>query len=474
MSEKLWAGRFKEKTAKIVERFTASIDIDRRLYAYDIQGSIAHCRTLAKASIISDAESEKIIAGLEKIKREIDRGTLAYSDALEDIHTHIESRLAEIVGKDAHRLHTARSRNDQVALDVRLYLRETVFAISQYLFELRKVLVNLAKSHIATVLPGYTHLQRAQPILLAHHLMAYYEMFSRDTDRLQDCLKRINVLPLGSAALAGTPHPIDRQYTAALLGFEKVSANSVDSVSDRDFIIEFLSVAGICMMHLSRLSEELIIWSSAEFGFIELPDAFATGSSIMPQKKNPDVAELIRGKSGRVFGDLIAMLTLMKSLPLSYNRDMQEDKTLLFDAADILTACLAIYIQLLPNIKINKTVMQKAAGTGYLNATDMADYLVTKGVPFREAHRRVGQIVGYAMGRGKEIHELSLKELKQHAAQINDDIFDYLGTQRMIDRRTATGGTATKTVKAAIKSAERILKKGASWKTKQSGARKKK
>jgi len=473
MSEKLWAGRFKEKTAKIVEKFTASIDVDRRLYAYDIEGSIAHCRSLAKAAIITAAESEIIIAGLEKIRQEIDRGTFPYSDALEDIHTHIESRLNKLVGKVAHKLHTARSRNDQVALDVRLYLRETVFSISRYLFELRRVLVNLAKSHIATVLPGYTHLQRAQPILLAHHLLAYYEMFSRDTDRLQDCLTRINVMPLGSAALAGTPHPIDRQYTAELLGFKKVSANSVDSVSDRDFIIEFLSIAGICMMHLSRLSEELIIWSSAEFGFIELPDAFATGSSIMPQKKNPDVAELIRGKSGRVFGNLIAMLTLMKSLPLSYNRDMQEDKTLLFDAVDILTACLEIYIQLLPKIKINKSIMQKAAGCGYLNATDMADYLVTRGMPFREAHRCVGQIVGYALGFNKEIHELSLKELQQYAPQINDDVFDYLETQRMIDRRTTTGGTATQTVKAAIKAAEKKLKKGADWKTKASPTRKK-
>jgi len=466
MSEKLWAGRFKEKTAKIVETFTSSIDVDRRLYVYDIQGSIAHCRTLAKAAIISAEEAEELIAGLEKIMQEIDKGTLPFSDALEDIHTHIESRLAEIAGKVAHKLHTARSRNDQVALDVRLYLRDTVRSIIQHLFELQNVLVGLAKRHIETVLPGYTHLQRAQPILLAHHLMAYYEMFSRDAERLQDSLVRINVMPLGSAALAGTPHSIDRQYTAGLLEFEEVSANSVDSVSDRDFIIEFLSAAGICMMHLSRLSEELIIWSSAEFGFIELPDAFATGSSIMPQKKNPDVAELIRGKSGRVFGNLMAMLTLMKSLPLSYNRDMQEDKTLLFDAADILTACLEIYIQLLPNIKINKTMMRKAAAGGYLNATDMADYLVTKGMPFREAHHCVGQIVSYALGLKKEIHELSIKELQQHAPQIEDDIFDYLGTQQMIDRRTSIGGTATQTVKTAIKAAEQRLKKNANRKTK--------
>ncbi|MGD9132411.1 MAG: argininosuccinate lyase [Desulfobacterales bacterium] len=466
MSEKLWAGRFKEKTAKIVEKFTSSIDVDRRLYAYDIQGSIAHCRTLAKAAVISVQEAEEIIAGLEQVKMEIDKGTLPYSDALEDIHTHIESRLAEIVGKVAHKLHTARSRNDQVALDVRLYLRDTVDSLTQYLFELRKVLVDLAGRHIETVLPGYTHLQRAQPILLAHHLMAYYEMFSRDTERFRDCMVRINIMPLGSAALAGTPHPIDRKYAAELLGFEQVSENSIDSVSDRDFIVEFLSATAICMMHLSRLSEELIIWSSAEFGFIELPDAFATGSSIMPQKKNPDVAELIRGKSGHVFGNLMAMLTLMKSLPLSYNRDMQEDKTLLFDTADILTACLEIYIQLLPNITINKAVMQKAVASGYLNATDMADYLVTKGVPFREAHHCVGQIVHYASGLKKEIDELSIKELQQHAPQIEDDIFDYLGVQQMIDRRSSIGGTATQTVKTAIKAAEQKLKTNAGRKTK--------
>jgi argininosuccinate lyase len=466
MSEKLWAGRFKEKTAKIVEKFTSSIDVDKRLYAYDIQGSIAHCRTLAKAAIISAQEAEELIAGLEQVKQEIDEGALPYSDALEDIHTHIESRLAEIVGKVAYKLHTARSRNDQVALDVRLYLRDTVDSITRYLFELQNVLVDLAGRHIETVLPGYTHLQRAQPILLAHHLMAYYEMFSRDTERLQDCMVRINIMPLGSAALAGTPHPIDRKYTAELLGFEEVSGNSVDSVSDRDFIIEFLSAAAICMMHLSRLSEELIIWSSAEFGFIELPDAFATGSSIMPQKKNPDVAELVRGKSGRVFGNLMALLALMKSLPLSYNRDMQEDKTLLFDTADILTACLEIYLQLLPNITIHKTVMQKAVGSGYLNATDMADYLVTKGLPFREAHHCVGQVVRYALGLKKEIHELSIKELQQHAPQIEDDIFDYLGAQQMIDRRTSIGGTATQTVKTAIKAAEQKLKRNAGRKTK--------
>jgi argininosuccinate lyase len=398
------------------------------------------------------------IEGLEKIKEELDAQTFEFSHRLEDIHTHIESRLGEIVGKVAQKLHTARSRNDQIALDVRMYLKDQVALLIDLLLKLQNVLVALAKRHIATVLPGYTHLQRAQPILLAHHLMAYYEMFSRDNERLEDCFARINVMPLGSAALAGSAYPIDRGYTAELLGFAKVSANSVDSVSDRDFIIEFLAAAGICMMHLSRLSEELVIWSTSEFGFIELPDAFATGSSIMPQKKNPDVPELIRGKTGRVFGNLMAMLTMMKSLPLAYNRDMQEDKTLLFDAADVLSACIEIYVQLLPKIKINKARMQKAASAGYLNATDLADYLVTRGVPFREAHQCVGKVVSYALKKKKEIHELSIKELQQFAPQIEEEIFGYLATQQMIDRRTSMGGTATKAVNTAIRNAEKKLK----------------
>ncbi|MBW2432193.1 MAG: argininosuccinate lyase [Deltaproteobacteria bacterium] len=459
MSEKLWAGRFQEKTAKSVETFTSSIDVDRRLYAYDIQGSIAHCKTLAKGGIISAKEARKLTAGLNKIKQEIDAQTFEFHHALEDIHTHIESRLAEIVGPVAQKLHTARSRNDQVALDVRLYLRDTVAEIIQLLGRLQKAVVHVAKRHVETVMPGYTHLQRAQPVLLAHHLMAYYEMFSRDTERLQDCLVRINVMPLGSAALAGTPHPIDRKYTAGLLGFKKVSANSMDAVADRDFMIEFASAASICMMHLSRLSEELIMWSSSEFNFLELPDAFATGSSIMPQKKNPDVAELVRGKTGRVFGDLMALLTLMKSLPLSYNRDMQEDKALLFDAADTLSACVDITAQLLPKIKFNTAGMQAAARRGYLNATDLADYLVTKGMPFREAHHCVGQIVGYAVRHRKELHELSLAELQRFSTRIEAEIFDFLKTSQMIDRRITFGGTATRVVKTAIRAAEKKLKK---------------
>jgi argininosuccinate lyase len=343
MAKKLWDGRFSEKTDRIVEDFTSSIDIDKRLYSYDIQGSIAHCRMLAKTSIISEEEALSLIEGLGVIKREIDRGDFQFDQSLEDIHMHIEARLIEKVGKVAQKLHTARSRNDQVVLDVRMYLRDETLNTTHRLVMLQKVIVDLARIHIDVVLPGYTHLQRAQPILLSHHLMAYYEMFSRDAHRFGDCLKRINVMPLGSAALAGTTYPIDREYVAGILDFPEISANSMDAVSDRDFIMEFLSAASICMVHLSRMSEELILWSSSEFGFIELPDSFATGSSIMPQKKNPDVPELVRGKTGRIFGDLISLLTMMKSLPLAYNRDMQEDKTALFSTVDILSQCLDIH-----------------------------------------------------------------------------------------------------------------------------------
>jgi len=458
MSEKLWNGRFSEKTDKMVEDFTSSIDIDKRLYSYDIEGSIAHCRMLAKASIISDTDALALIEGLGLIKREIERGEFRFDKSLEDIHMHIETRLIEKVGKVAQKLHTARSRNDQVVLDVRMYLRDETLNTVKYLVKLSRVMVGLAKTYIDVVLPGYTHLQRAQPVLLSHHFMAYYEMFSRDIDRFNDGLRRINVLPLGSAAMAGTTYPIDREYTAQLLGFPKVSANSIDAVSDRDFIIEFLSAASICMVHLSRMSEELILWSSSEFGFIELPDSFATGSSIMPQKKNPDVPELVRGKTGRVFGDLISLLTMMKSLPLSYNRDMQEDKTALFQTVDILKKCIEIYIKMLPKLKINREVMEQATSKGFLNATDMADYLVASGMPFRQAHGCVGEAVAYALSQKKELHELTLNELKSFSSHIKKDIFQILTTDRMINRRKSIGGTALECVKAAIKKAEKDLK----------------
>jgi argininosuccinate lyase len=457
MSEKLWQGRFSEKTARIVEAFTASIQVDRRLFAYDIQGSVAHCKTLAKASIITDAEAAAIIQGLEKIREEIEEGRFRYEDSLEDIHMHIESRLGDISGPVARKLHTARSRNDQVALDVRMYLRAETAAVIRRLHALQAVMVALARQHIDTMLPGYTHLQRAQPILLSHHLMAYYEMFARDTARFRDCLRRINVIPLGCAALAGTAYPIDRKYTAELLGFDAVSANSIDTVSDRDFILEFLSAASICMIHFSRLSEELILWSTAEFNFIELPDSFATGSSIMPQKKNPDVPELVRGKTGAVIGSLTALLMMMKSLPLAYNRDMQEDKAPLFETVDTLAACIEVYAEMLPRIEFKKENMRKAAATGFLDATDLADYLVNRGVAFREAHRIVGEAVGFALTKKKELHELTLAELQAFSDLIQEDVFSYLDVRRMIERRTSYGGTAGKNVRRAVAEAEKYL-----------------
>jgi argininosuccinate lyase len=457
MIEKPWEGRFAEKTDRSVELFTSSIDVDKRLYAYDIDGSIAHCQMLAHAAIITHEEAEKLIEGLGAIKREIQRGKFLFDHGLEDIHMHIETRLFQEVGKVAQKLHTARSRNDQVALDSRMYLREETRNIVRLLDALNTVLVSLAEENLEVIMPGYTHLQRAQPVLLSHHLMAYFEMFSRDRARFCDALKRINVLPLGSAALAGTTYPIDRQYTAGLLQFPEVSANSIDSVSDRDFMLEFLSGASIAMVHFSRLSEEMILWSSAEFGFIGLPDAFSTGSSIMPQKKNPDVPELVRGKAGRVFGDLFALLTLMKSLPLAYNRDMQEDKPAVFDAVDTLKACIEIYTAMLPKLKINKEILYQATTTGFLNATDLADYLVTKGMTFRESHSCVGKAVGYASSRKNELHELTLEEMKSFSTLIAEDIFGILTPEQMINRRTSFGGTAQENVKAAIRAARQRL-----------------
>lgn len=457
MSDKIWDGRFSDKTDPSVEAFTSSIDIDKRLYFCDIEGSMAHCRMLAEKSIITKEEASVLIKGLIDIREEIEKEKFTFDDSMEDIHMHIETALASKVGKVALKLHTARSRNDQVALDVRIFLRQETYNIIKLITKICKVIVKLADKNMDTILPGYTHLQRAQPVLFSHHLMAYFEMFSRDAQRFDDSLKRINVMPLGSAALAGTTYPIDAAYTAELLNFPKVSANSMDAVSDRDFIIEFLSSASICMVHFSRLSEELILWSSSEFAFTELPDAFATGSSIMPQKKNPDVPELVRGKTGRVFGDLMAMLSTMKSLPLSYNRDMQEDKVVLFDAVDILKACIHIYIKMLPKVKINSKIMGKAASKGYLNATDLADYIAVRGMPFREAHACAGQAVRYALDKKKELHELSLKELQSFSPVIGEDIFKFLGTREMVNRRKSAGGTATENVKAAIKKAKKDL-----------------
>jgi argininosuccinate lyase len=457
MSEKPWDGRFTEGTDISVEAFTSSIQVDKRLYPYDIEGSIAHCRMLAKVGVITDEEANQLVEGLGRIKRDLDYGNFEFSDSLEDIHMHIEARLLDDVGKVAQKLHTARSRNDQVALGTRMFLRDATERIIVGLNQLRQVLVTSAQQHLDTVMPGYTHLQRAQPVLLAHHWLAYYEMFKRDAERFADSLKRTNVMPLGAAALAGTTYPIDRHYTAELLNFPSISANSLDTVSDRDFIMEFLSAASICMVHLSRMSEELVLWSSCEFGFIVMPDAFSTGSSIMPQKKNPDIPELVRGKTGRVFGDLVTLLTLMKSLPLSYNRDMQEDKPSLFEAVDILQSSIDIFTKMLPRIKTNDDVMRRSASSGYLNATDLADYLVGCGMPFRKAHEVVGKAVAYALGKGKELHDLTLKELQSFSKIIGQEVFENLTLEHMISRRLSAGGTARENVKAAIDQAQKDL-----------------
>lgn len=457
MAQKPWDGRFSEPTDKAVEAFTSSIDLDRRLYNYDIDGSAAHCRTLAKAGIISENEADLLIEGLEKVRKEISCGEMEFSDRLEDIHMHVEDRLAKHVGELSRKLHTARSRNDQIALDERLYLKTETRLIISLLLEFRRVLVELAETNMDVVMPGYTHLQRAQPVLFSHHIMAYYEMFTRDSERFMDALERIDVMPLGSAALAGTTYKLDRQYTARLLGFSKVSENSMDAVSDRDFMLEFMAAAGICMMHLSRLSEELVIWSSAEFKFVELPDAFCTGSSIMPQKKNPDIPELVRAKSARVYGGLMHLFTLMKSLPLAYNRDMQEDKLPLMDAADTLKACLDIYTRMTPNISVNSHNTEQAANMSFQNATDLADYLVSKGMAFREAHACVGKAVAYALDCGKELHELDIQELRGFSETIGKDVYEALSVREMIDRRQVYGGTASSNVSAAIYRAKKRL-----------------
>ena len=454
MDAKLWDGRFTESTHQLVEKFTSSISVDQRLFDYDIQGSTAHCKMLARVKVITLKEAETLINGLAEIRTELEQGQFKFEDRLEDIHMHIEARLFQKLGPVALKLHTARSRNDQVALDVRLYLRAETRIILELLLQWRKVLIKIAQDQINTILPGYTHLQRAQPILLSHHVLAYFEMFSRDSRRFEDALEGINVMPLGSAALAGTTYPIDRHFTAQLLNFKDVSDNSIDAVSDRDFLIEFLSAASICMMHFSRLSEELILWASSEFNFITLPDAFATGSSIMPQKKNPDIPELVRGKTGRVYGHLLSLLTMMKSLPLAYNRDMQEDKHAMFDSVDTLKACLEIYTAMLPTISFNKEKMGCAATTGFLNATDMADYLASKGMPFRKAHACAGQAVAYALKQGKELDELELKQLKEFSSLFENDIYKCMEPETTIARRQSYGGTSSVTVLAAIQKAK--------------------
>ena len=453
MGEKMWGGRFSRKTDELVEAFNASIDVDKRLYESDIQGSVAHLKMMAREHIISQEEADILIKGLGVVKEKIEADEMVFSDELEDIHMHVEDALTRICGDTARKLHTGRSRNDQVALDIRIYLKQETRTVIDLLYRMQANLVRMARNHLDVVMPGYTHLQRAQPVLFSHHLMAYYEMFKRDIERFEDCLKRIDVMPLGTAALAGTTYPLNREYTTRVLGFAKVSDNSIDSVSDRDFVMEFISHAAICMIHFSRLSEELILWSSSEFSFITISDAFTTGSSIMPQKKNPDVAELVRGKTGRVVGNLVAVLTLMKSLPLAYNKDMQEDKEPLFDTVDTLKICIDVYTRMFENITIHKERMLESCKQGFLNATDLADYLAAKGMPFRQAHSVAGKSVAYALEKGKELDDLTLEEFKQFSDLIETDIYGFLSIDQMIARRISYGGTGFENVKKAVNKA---------------------
>jgi argininosuccinate lyase len=455
--KKPWSGRFTHKTSGLVESFTESISFDKRLWRHDIRGSIAHAKMLAKQAIISRKEADAIVKGLLEIAAEIEAGRFRFRNELEDVHMNIEAELARKIGPAGKKLHTARSRNDQVALDLRLYLREETEDIISKIFQLQKTLLTIAEKHIDTIMPGYTHLQRAQPVLLSHHLLAYMEMMGRDKDRFMDSLKRLNVLPLGACALAGTTLPTDRAFVAKELGFSSVSANSIDTVSDRDFAVEFLSCACICIMHLSRFAEELVLWSTEEFGFIEISDAFTTGSSIMPQKKNPDVAELVRGKTGRVYGNLMSLLTLMKGLPLSYNRDMQEDKIPLFDTVDTLKTCLEVMNEMLPGSTFNRKRMTATAGEGYSTATDIAEYLVKKGVPFREAHEITGKIVLYCIKKKVELNELSLQELKSFSPVIAKDIFPALDPAASVRARSSYGGTSPSQVLKQIKKYKKML-----------------
>ena len=450
MAEKLWGGRFTAPTDQFVEEFTASIMFDQRLYRYDIEGSIAHARMLAKQAIISDDEAETIIDGLKQILDEIESEKLEFKISLEDIHMNIEARLIELIGPVGGKLHTARSRNDQIALDVRLYLRDEINAVSDYVKKLQQALLDQAEQNLDVIMPGYTHLQTAQPVLFAHHMLAYYEMLKRDAERLCDLYKRVNVLPLGAGALAGTTFDIDREFVAEQLGFAGVTRNSLDTVSDRDFAIEFCSTASMLMMHLSRLSEELVLWSSADFNFITLSDAFCTGSSIMPQKKNPDVPELVRGKSGRVYGNLVSLLTLMKSLPLAYNKDTQEDKEPLFDTIDTVKGSLKVFADMIREMQVNAEPMRIAAARGFSTATDVADYCVRKGIPFRQAHEIVGKTVRFCVENGKDIPELSIDEFKSFSDAIEEDIYDFVTLEASVNARRATGGTAREAVKKEL------------------------
>jgi len=452
--KKPWGGRFHEPTNKLVEAFTASLEFDKRLFRYDIEGSIAHAKMLAQQSIITKKDEKVIISKLKDILKDIEKGRFIFNPEDEDIHMAIEKVLIERTGDAGGKLHAGRSRNDQVALDLRLYLRDEIEQILHLVDALKLQFIMLAKAEIRTIMPGYTHLQKAQPVLLSHYLLAYWEMLDRDEERLRECFKRVNIMPLGSAALAGTSLPIDRAYAAHLLKFPEMSHNSMDAVSDRDYVAEFIFVASLIMMHMSRFCEDVILWSTDEFNFLEISDAFTTGSSIMPQKKNPDVAELIRGKTGRVYGNLVALLTLMKGLPMTYNRDLQEDKEPLFDTIDSLKGCLGIITEMIKNLKFNRKRMQKEASGGFSAATDVAEYLVMKGIPFRESHGIVGRLVAYCIEKNKGISDLTMKEFHRFHGAFENDIFDRITVKNVINARKCVGGTSEKMVLTRIRDIE--------------------
>ncbi len=456
-SKKPWGGRFTEPTNELVEAFTESISFDARLYKQDIQGSIAHSKMLASIDVISESEAQQIENGLLAIAEQIEAGDFEWSTQLEDVHMNIEARLTDAIGEAGKKLHTGRSRNDQVATDIRLYMREAADDVVALIHTLQRNLLAAADNEIDTILPGFTHLQVAQPISLAHHLLAWNEMLERDVERLQDCRRRINVMPLGSAALAGTSFALDRDLTCELLAFDRPSRNSLDAVSDRDFLIEFAAAASLIMMHLSRMCEEIILWASESYKFVDIGDAFCTGSSIMPQKKNPDIAEIVRGKSGRVIGNLQALLVLMKSQPLAYNRDNQEDKEPIFDTVDTVARSLQVFAAMIPSIRFNSETMYQAALKGYATATDLAEYLVRLQVPFRDAHEIVGSAVHYAIEQGKPLSDLSLSELQSFGAMIQDDVYDVLTLEGSVNARSHFGGTAPARVREALAAAKQRL-----------------
>ncbi len=455
--EKPWGGRFRERTERVVEEFTASLPFDIRLWREDIEGSKAYCQALVRAGILSEQEGQRILEGLDEVAVELERGEVELDPSWEDVHMLVEGLLRREVGELGGKLHTGRSRNDQVVLDLRLWLKRTIGEQQELLLELRRALVRKAEQWFGILAPGYTHLRRAQPVLLSHYLMAYNEMLKRDSERLSECQRRVDVMPLGSSALSGNPFPIDRNFLAELLGFSRISENSIDAVSDRDFVLEYLSAVSICMIHLSRMAEDLILWSSDEFGFVELPEGFCTGSSIMPQKKNPDVLELVRGKTGRVIGAFVALATTLKGLPLAYNRDLQEDKEPLFEASDIFQGVLRVMVPLLEGLGIRKERLEQAASGGFAMATELADYLVHKGLPFREAHRIAGQIVRHCEEEGKDLKEISLKELRGFSELLEEDVLLWLDPHHALRRRSLPGGTSPECVKGAIRKAKEEL-----------------